>query len=70
MNKVKLYDDLIESFANYQYRLENPIPSATETREVIINHYRSDHIFNSKVQSIVAHVMYLVEKQLADNSER
>ncbi len=62
MSKKALYDDLIEAFINYQYRLEHPMPNATETEETRILKYRNDPIFHAKVESLAAGVMHIIDK--------
>jgi hypothetical protein len=59
-NKEALYNELTDAFIEYQYRLDNPFPSKTETPEVMVLRYRSDPIFHNKVQSLVQGVMSIV----------
>jgi hypothetical protein len=62
VNKQKLHDDLTDAFIQYQYRLDNPMPSPTETKEVMILKYRTDPVFSYKVKSVVAGVMRIADK--------
>lgn len=62
LDKRALVNDLADLFIGYQYRLDNPMPSANETEEDFIAKYRSDHIFNAKVNSLVAAVMDTIHK--------
>jgi len=64
VEKDKVYDALIKAFISYQFRLENPIPTQTETEAVKILRYRSDPIFNSKVKSLASGVMHVIDEFL------
>lgn len=66
LNEPKvLHDELTKAFINYQYRLENPMPTSDETQETMINKYRTDSIFHAKVDSLACGVMWIVEKHKA-----
>ena len=62
MDNQALQEELTDAFIAYQYRLENPFPSATETKEARILKYRTDPIFHAKVASMVSGVMHIVGK--------
>ena len=64
--KYKKYiaDDLIDIFAQYYYRLDNPMPKADETEETYTHAYRNDKLLNAKVQSIVAKIMQTLDKYI------
>jgi hypothetical protein len=64
MDKNKLYDDLLDGFIRYQYRLENPMPAPDESFERMLQQYRHDHIFHSKVNSMASGVMCILDKHL------
>ena len=64
MDKQALREELTDAFIVYQYRLDQPFPSATETREAMILKYRNDPLFHAKVTSMVSGVMYIVSKHL------
>ena len=63
-NFRKIADELTDKFINYQYRLENPFPSPTETPAAMLLKYRNDLIFHHKVQAMVAGVMSTVTKYI------
>jgi hypothetical protein len=63
-NKKAMYDDLIDSFIEYQWRLDNPYPIQDETKEMMITKYRTDPIFNCKVQSMVSGIMHIIGKHI------
>ena len=60
IDKEALYNDLVEAFIGYQYRLDNPFPSKTETPEVMVLRFRTDPLFHNKVESLVQGVMNIV----------
>jgi len=62
IDKNKLHTDLTDLFITYQYRLDCPMPSKTETKEAIILKYRNDPLFHNKVNALVAAVMFTVNK--------
>ena len=62
LDKRALHDELTEAFIVYQHRLEQPFPSATETKEAMIQKYMSDPLFHAKVASLVSGVMQIVSK--------
>ena len=64
IDKIALSNDLTEAFVNYQYRLEHPMPSATETPATMIEKYRSDPLFHTRVKSLVSGVMQIIEKHI------
>ena len=68
MLKDDLFNDLTKAFIRYQWRLENPIPSTTETPAVMELRYLNDPIFHNKVLSIVTGVMEISDKYLANDS--
>lgn len=61
IDKNALHQDLITKFAQYQYRLDNPMPSTTETMETIQLVYLSDPMFRAKVDSLAAAVMVIID---------
>ncbi len=65
-NLHDLHDKLTEVFINYQWRLENPMPSVNETDAVRIAKYHTDPIFHAKVATIVAGVSHIVTNWLED----
>lgn len=69
IDKQALHDDLTELFINYQHRLDNPMPSVTETRAAIILKYRNDWVFHRKVDSLVYGVMQVVNKHIDEQGE-
>ncbi len=62
IDRTALYDDLIDAFINYQFRLDNPFPSPEESRDTIIAKYNTDYIFRAKVQQLASGVMSIVIK--------
>ena len=56
--------DLTDAFIRYQFRLENPMPSPKETFALMVDYYRNDPVFHSKVQSLVGGVMQIISKRL------
>jgi len=64
MDMDKLYDDLLNKFMWYQYRIENPMPTSEETEENIVIKYRTDPIFNSKVRSLACGVIQIIDKHI------
>ena len=69
VDKESIYQELVDAFIQYQYRLDNPMPSTTETKAVMILQYRSDRLFHAKVQRIVAGIMTILEKHLSGSEE-
>lgn len=67
IDKNALHDELTNAFIRYQYRIENPFPSPTETPAAMILQYRNDPIFHNKVESIVCGVMAIVGKHEVTN---
>ena len=66
VDKRAMQDELTEKFINYQYRLDNPMPSTKETPESIRHCYFSNIIFRAKVDSIVAAIMVTLDEHLED----
>ena len=64
VDRKALHDDLVNAFMEYQYRLDLPFPSPTETKAVIILRYRSDPLFHNKVNNLVTGVMGIVNKHV------
>jgi hypothetical protein len=62
MDMDALRDDLTDAFVNYQYRLDHPFPSETETPESRRQKYFNDPVFHCKVDSLVAGVLQIVGK--------
>ena len=58
----KLRDELTDAFVGYQYRLEHPFPSTTETTETRRQQYFNDPVFHCKVDSLVSGVLQIVSK--------
>lgn len=65
-----LQEKLTDAFIQYQYRLDNPMPSPTETKALMIAAYRSDPVFYAKVHQLTASVTYIVEQWLTDAAVR
>lgn len=63
MNKNKLADELTDTFIEYQWRLENPMPNPNQTA-ASIKMYQNDYVFRAKVQNWVSGVMHVVEKHI------
>ena len=53
-DKRALYDDLLDAFIKYQWRLDNPFPQPNETKEFMIKKYMNDPIFHAKVNSLAS----------------
>ena len=53
-NKKIIYEDLIEGFIRYQWRLDNPMPKPGESFEEMKFHFFSDPVFRAKVKNIVS----------------
>lgn len=66
MNKILLQRDLTEAFIEYQHRLDNPMPTANETKDALEQKYLTDTMFHLKVDSLVAGVMQIVQKHIKD----
>lgn len=64
LDKDALYKDLIEAFIQYQYSLDNPIPSPTETREVRLAYYHANYLFYHKVNRLASGVMMVLNKHI------
>ena len=62
IDKRALHDELTEAFIVYQHRLDQPFPSATDTKEAMIQKYMNDPIFHARVASLVSGVMQIVGK--------
>jgi len=61
INRCKLHDQLVDAFILYQWRLENPFPQISESKEIMAAKYRSDPIFHAKVKSMACGVMEIVD---------
>ncbi len=61
LDRRAIQEDLIVKFSQYQYRIYNPMPSATESSETYRIAYMSDPIFRAKVLSLVAAVMHTLD---------
>lgn len=66
INKRLLQRDLTEAFIVYQHRLENPMPTQNETKDMLERKYLTDTMFHLKVDSLVAGVMQIVHKHIKD----
>lgn len=64
VDKPAMYDDLLDAFIQYQWRLDNPYPAPNETKDMMILKYRSDPIFHHKVRSMTSGVMQIVGKYI------
>ena len=62
IDKRAIADDLTATFIEYQYRLDHPMPSTTETYTTYVLAYRSDPVFHAKVDSMVAAIMHTLDK--------
>ena len=60
INRGELQDKLTEEFIQYQYRLDNPMPTPDESFSLMLRKYRDDIAFNHKVKNLVAGVMRIV----------
>ena len=68
-NLRDLQDRLTDAFINYQYRLERPMPNATETLEIKHARYLNDPMFHARVTSLTAGVTDIVIKWLETEDE-
>lgn len=59
-----LREELTGAFIGYQYRLDHPFPSNTETPEVRRIKYFNDPVFRCKVESLVSGVIEIVRKHI------
>lgn len=66
LNKRALYDELVDAFIVYQHRLEHPFPTASETKEDIIQRYMNDPLFHARVSSLVSGVMCIIDKHIEE----
>ncbi len=62
INRSRVADELTDSFINYQWRLDHPMPDANESVESLLDHYRSNWLFRNKVDQLVSHVMNVINK--------
>lgn len=62
MDRERLRRELLDRFVEYQYRLDSPMPTPSETQETYVLAYLSDVIFRRKVDSLVAGVMEIVRR--------
>ena len=67
IDRRALQDDLTKTFAQYQYRLDHPMPSATESFETYRIAYQTDSLVHAKVDAMVAGVMSIVNKHASFN---
>ena len=63
---VGLQDKLTEAFINYQWRLENPMPSTDETQDMKKEKYFMDAVFNARVNSLTAGVIDIVHNWIKE----
>ena len=59
-----LHDELTDRFIDYQYRLDHPMPSMTETIAVRRAQYMNDPVFRARVASLVTGVIEVVRKHV------
>lgn len=64
IDRKALHSDLIELFIGYQQRLDEPMPSPSESQDMIMIKYHTDPIFRSKILSLAANVMHVVNKHV------
>jgi len=64
VDKTAMYNDFLNAFIQYQWRLDNPYPAPSETKDMMILKYRSDPIFNNKVRSMASGAMQIVGKYI------
>jgi len=65
VDKRAIAQDLTSAFIEYQYRLENPMPSPTDQETAVrTSRYRCDLLFRAKVNSMVAGVMRILDKHI------
>ena len=62
LDRRAIQEDLIVKFSQYQYRLDMPMPKATESSETYRLAYMSDPVFRAKVRQIVAAVMHTIDE--------
>ena len=67
LDKQALYDDLTDAFIHYQYGLEHPMATPLETREVRVQLYRTNSMFNARVQSLVGGVIHIIDKHISED---
>ena len=61
INRLKLTEELTKGFIAYLWALENPFTSKP-TEQHMFNQYRSNWLFNRKVDSMVAGVLRVVDE--------
>lgn len=64
VDKDLMYDELVRAFIEYQWRLDNPYPAISETKEVMLDKFINDSIFHNKVRSLASGVMQIVSKHI------
>jgi len=64
VDKTKMADELTDAFIRFQYRQENPMPSANDTEEKMIAVYQTNQLFHNKVKCMVGGVMEIICKHL------
>ena len=64
IDRLALQDDLIRGFCQYQYRLDIPMPSPTESPKTYELAFMTDPIFRAKVKSLVAGTMHIMDKHI------
>jgi len=65
-NKKLIYEDLIEGFIRYQWRLDNPMPKPGESFEEMKFHFFSDPVFYAKVENLASSIMSILDKYMVD----
>lgn len=68
INKRKLAEELTEVFIMYQHRLDFPMPSPAETKEVILLRYSNEPLFHARVDALVAGVLNIVMRHQDDEA--
>ena len=66
IDKRAIADELTAKFSQYQYRLDKPMPSTTESSETYRMAYLSDMMFRAKVDSLVAAIMHTLDFHLKE----
>ena len=64
IDKKAMRRELLDAFIGYQYRLDQPFQSPTESLLEIRIKYMDDPIFRTKVQSLVSGVMIIIDKYI------
>lgn len=66
IDKKAMYEDLLDAFIKYQYRLDNPFPDGMDTEIERGQAFRNDPIFNKKVKDLASGVMNIVFRHIEE----